>query len=207
MRDTIKAELLVRSNNLSDLWATPSMRKRTAVACGIQIMTQLTGINVLGYFGPILYAELGITGHTLLLIQGIYSAGGTIATVFFMFLVIDKVGRKKPLVFGGYMLAAVFSVMAAIIHNFPPDGPRNASAQRAGIAMVFMVSIVFSMSYGTVSWVMSSEVFPIRTRSLGVAAATCSNWAFNVLLAQVSPMGLNQAGWRFVLFFIVLRPW
>jgi hypothetical protein len=199
MRDTIRAEVAIRSNKISDLWGTRSMTKRTAVACGIQAMAQLTGINVLAYYGPVLYTQLGITGHNLLLIQGIYSVVGTIATLIFMTIIIDKVGRKLPLVVGGYLLAGAFAGLAAVIHILASGGGNHHVAQKAGLAMVFIISALFSMSFASVSWVMPSEVFPIRTRSMGVAAATCCNWAFNVLLPQVSPLGMNSAGWKYVL--------
>jgi hypothetical protein len=41
----IKAEVAVKSNKLSDLWASKAMIHRTLVACGIQIFGQFTGIN------------------------------------------------------------------------------------------------------------------------------------------------------------------
>lgn len=45
MHDAIRAEMLNRSQNLSDLWTTRAMLKRTFVACGVQIFGQFTGIN------------------------------------------------------------------------------------------------------------------------------------------------------------------
>lgn len=45
MYETIKAESLIRSRRLSDLWATPAMVRRTLVAVGVQVFTQFTGIN------------------------------------------------------------------------------------------------------------------------------------------------------------------
>ena len=76
-----------RSRRISDLWSTSAMRKRTFVACGVQIFTQCTGINgcvpfilsdkvslhgypVLGYYGPQMYRSLGISGSKELLVQG-----------------------------------------------------------------------------------------------------------------------------------------
>jgi hypothetical protein len=89
MHDTIKAELSVRSRKLSDLWATRAMMRRTFVSVGVQVFCQFTGINgmnylsspktyphtfpcgaVINYFGPQMYATLGITGHKALLVQG-----------------------------------------------------------------------------------------------------------------------------------------
>lgn len=45
MYTTIKAEAAVRSNRLSDLWATKAMVHRTLVAIGVQVFCQFTGIN------------------------------------------------------------------------------------------------------------------------------------------------------------------
>lgn len=97
MRDTIHAEKLVRSRRISDLWSTPAMLKRTLVACGVQVMGQFTGINgwhlhsdlspndpcltspaVISYFGPQMYAALGLPASQVLLVQGISGAVGPI---------------------------------------------------------------------------------------------------------------------------------
>lgn len=89
-----------------------------------------------------------------------------------------------------------------------------------------MMSIVFSLSFGPVSWVLASEVryinflrrdsgvdemivctqvFPTKTRALGTSVATCSNWAMNVMISQVSPIGMDNIGWRFYLVFVALN--
>jgi len=63
--------------------------------------------------------------------------------------------------FGAGALVALFAVLAAIIASFPPTDVTNLAAQRAGIAMIFLMSIVFSLSFGPVSWVLASEVSSI----------------------------------------------
>ncbi|KAG6827977.1 hypothetical protein H0H92_009803 [Tricholoma furcatifolium] len=194
MHDTIKAEALVRTRKLSSLWATPAMLKRTLVAVGVQVFGQFTGVNVINYFGPTMYASLGVTGHSALLVQG------------FIIFMADRIGRKKPLVFGAGSFVVTFSVLAAIVATNPPgvEGS-SATAQRAGIAMIFLTSVLFSLSFGPVSWVLASEVFPTSARSLGTMVATCSNWAFNVMLAQVSPIAMANISWKFYVLFVVLN--
>ncbi|KAF8072066.1 general substrate transporter [Lyophyllum atratum] len=206
MHDTIKAERLVRSRKLSDLWATRPMAKRTFVAVGVQVFCQFTGINVINYFGPLMYESLGVTGSKALLVQGIYGAIGPIANLFFIIFVLDRVGRKKPLMFGAASFVATFSILAAIVATNPPDAPNpNTAAQRAGIAMIFLTSIFFSVSFGPVSWVLASEVFPTNTRAMGTSVATCANWAFNTLLGQVSPLAMTNVQWKFYMLFVALN--
>ncbi|RDX57036.1 general substrate transporter [Lentinus brumalis] len=205
MQGTIKAELLVRSRSLSDLWATRGMLRRTLVAVGVQVFGQFSGINVINYFGPSMYKALGLSAGQSLLVQGIYGAVGPITNFFFITLILDTVGRKKPLMFGAGSFVVTYSILTAIVASFPPDESGNHSAQRAGIAMIFLTSIFFSLSFGPVSWVLASEVFPTRTRSIGTSVATCANWAFNVLFSQVSNIAINNISWRYYLVFICLN--
>lgn len=60
--------------------------------------------------------------------------------------------------FGAACLVALFSILSALIALFPPGENQNLAAQKAAIGMIFMMSIVFSMSFGPVSWVLASEV-------------------------------------------------
>jgi sugar porter (SP) family MFS transporter len=204
MYDSIKSE--AKSRRLSDLWATRAMTHRTLVAVGVQVFCQLTGINVINYYGPSIYNSLGIVGGRALLVQGIYGAIGPVANLFFIIFVLDRVGRKKPLMFGAGTLVVTYTILAAILATNPLDASNvNAAAQRAGIAMIFLTSIFFSVSFGPVSWVLASEVFPTNTRSIGTSVATCSNWAFNTLLSQVAPLGLAKVGWKFYLLFVFLN--
>lgn len=71
--------------------------------------------------------------------------------------------------------------------------------------MIFLTSIVFSLSFGPVSWVLASEVFPTRTRAIGTSVATCCNWAFNVLFSEVSPIGLDNSSAKFYILFVCLN--
>jgi len=210
MYTTIKAEASTRSRRISDLWASKAMIHRTLVACGVQVFTQFTGINVINYFGPQMYASLGVTGSKALLVQGIYGAVGPVANLFFITLILDRVGRKKPLLFGAASFVVLYSILSAIVATNPPlpagaTGTVNVTAQRAGIAMIFMLSIFFSLSFGPVSWVLASEVFPTNTRAIGTSVATCSNWAFNTFIGQVSPLAIKNVNWKFYILFICLN--
>jgi len=209
MQDIIKAEISQRSRNISDLWATRAMLRRTLVAVGVQVMGQFTGINVINYFGPSIYKALGLSSGQSLLVQGIYGAVGPITNFFFITLILDTVGRKRPLMFGAGGITILYSILTAIVASFPPEvnGEPNThvSAQRAGIAMIFMTSIIFSLSFGPVSWVLASEVFPTKTRSIGTSVATCANWLFNILFSQVSNLAIQNVSWKFYILFICLN--
>ncbi|GAB1524936.1 hypothetical protein RhiTH_008092 [Rhizoctonia solani] len=97
-----------------------------------------------------------------------------------------------------YLLAR----QAAINAKFPGEASNNTAAQRAGVAFIILFgSLFFSTSFGPVSWVYQSEIFPMReycsepfspvnyinvelqqpgVRAMGTSIATMSNWAVNV---------------------------
>ncbi|CUA70978.1 High-affinity glucose transporter [Kluyveromyces lactis NRRL Y-1140] [Rhizoctonia solani] len=211
MVEQIKYEKANMSSKLSDLWATKPMLKRTLTGMGIQICCQFTGINVAAYFQPTLYQALGYSGNTILLISGISGLLGQVVTFTFIYFILDRESRTSLAahhrgIWHGRMLgdrgmSTVFR--AAINAKFPGETSDNKVAQRTGVAFIILFgSFFFSTSFGPVSWVYQSEIFPMRVRAKGAAVATMSNWAVNAMISQVSPIGLHRLGWKFYLVFI-----
>ncbi|KAJ7157587.1 general substrate transporter [Mycena crocata] len=204
MLEQIQYEKEHISTKFSDLWSTRPMLRRTLTGMGIQICTQFTGINVSAYFQPSLYAALGFSGSKVLMITGINGALGAIVTFIFIYFVLDRVGRKPPLIFGAIGMSISLAIEAAINAKWGGTTSHNAAAQTAGVAFIILFgSLFFSVSFGPVSWVYQSEIFPMRIRALGTAVCTCANWACNVLISQVSPIGLARLQYKFYIVFVV----
>jgi len=62
---------------------------------------------------------------------------------------IDRVGRKKPLLFGTIGITVAL-ICEAIVNSQNPDGTRHGLSI-AGVAFLFCVSIIFSLSFGKIS--------------------------------------------------------
>ena len=121
--------------------------------------------------------------------------------MFFITFVIDKVGRKKPLIFGTVTIVIAL-VCEAAINSQNEDGSREGLSI-AGVAFLFLVSILFSFSFGPVSWTYMSEVLPSQVRSRGAAFATgIGNWLVATFWAQVSPTALEALHWKFYFLFV-----
>lgn len=181
----------------------------------VQVFTAMTGVNVITYYQTIMYKALGITGSRNTLVAGIYNCVGPLANLIFVVFFLDRVGRRKPLLFGTVAISIALTC-EAILTAQNPDGQRIGYSI-GGVFFLFAVSVAFSVSFGPCSWyeppfylpllfsrtgrVYMAEVMPMQIRSKGNAFAVgIGNWAINTVWNQVSPIALGQIQWR--LFFV-----
>jgi len=203
MLEQIRYEKENYSTKFSDLWSTKPMIRRTLTGMAVQICTQFTGINVASYYQPTLYAALGLSGPKVLMITGINGALGAVVILIFIYFILDRVGRKPPLIVGALGMAVSLAIEAAINAKWGGVNSTNHAAQTAGVAFIIIfTSVFFGISFGPISWVYQSEIFPMRIRAIGTAVCTCANWACNVLISQVSPLGMSRLQYRFYILFV-----
>ncbi|PNS13804.1 High-affinity glucose transporter [Sphaceloma murrayae] len=196
IRATISAERNITAQSWSVMFKVPSWRKRLMLGTLVQVFTQLTGINVIGYYQTVLYESLGFTGGRAVLVAGIYNVVGPIANLIFIFFIIDRVGRRRPLLFGAAGIT-ISLICEAVINQQNPGGTREG-VSIAGVFFLFLVSIIFSLSFGPISWVFMSEIMPMQIRGRGIG-----NWLVSTIFAQVSPIAYGDISWRYYLVFIV----
>jgi len=150
IKATIEAEKAIAIPGWKPMFTVPRWRTRLIQGTLVQLFTQMSGINVIGYYQTIMYENLGITGNRNLLVTGIYNCVGPITNLFFIIFLVDRVGRKKPLLFGTVGITIALICEAAIGSQVKP-GVENKSVQIAGVFFLFCVSVIFSLSFGPIS--------------------------------------------------------
>jgi hypothetical protein len=85
IKATIVAEKAITAPGWKIMFTVPQWRIRLAHATLVQVFTQLTGINVIGYYQTLMYQALGITGNRNLLVTGIYNVVGPITSTTYLF--------------------------------------------------------------------------------------------------------------------------
>ncbi|KAF2755587.1 general substrate transporter [Pseudovirgaria hyperparasitica] len=204
IRLTIQAENTVTEPGWLIMFQVPTYRRRLALATFIQVFTQFTGINVIGYYQTIMYKNLGIEGNRNLLVTGIYNCVGPVANLIFIIFILDRVGRRKPLLFG--TIGITLALMCEAIINSQFDKASSPGQEHnlaiAGVFFIFCVSVIFSWSFGPCSWVYMSEIMPYQIRGRGSAFATgIGNWLVSTFWSQVSPIALGAITWKFYFIF------
>ncbi|KAL4945158.1 hypothetical protein BDV06DRAFT_47857 [Aspergillus oleicola] len=200
IKATIQAENAVTVPGWAIMFKVPQYRTRLLHGVFVQVFTQMTGINVINYYQTIMYESLGITGSTNILVTGIYNCLGPLANLLFILFVLDKVGRRKPMMFGAIGITIALFCEAAL-NSQNEEGTRRGYSI-GGVFFIFCVTIIFSWSFGPCSWVYMAEVMPMQIRGRGNAFATgVGNWAVSTLWSQVSPIALGSIGWKFYFIF------
>ncbi|MDQ9093915.1 sugar porter family MFS transporter [Pseudoalteromonas haloplanktis] len=198
--DEIAASLAVDKHQpkLSDLIDKSKNRLRPIVWVGIGLATfqQLVGINVVFYYGAVLWQAAGFTESDALLIN-IISGMVSILAVFITMYFIDKVGRKPFLLIGSVGMTVTLSIMAYAFLNAETGASGNLELGDQGIVALIAANayvFFFNLSWGPVMWVMLGEMFPNQIRGSGLAVAGFAQWIANFLITWSFPIMLTGIG-------------
>lgn len=174
-------------------------RARTALLVGVCLSAfqQLVGINVIFYYGEVLWQAAGFTEGAALQINVITGLTNIAATLLAMAL-IDRVGRKPLLLVGSLGMTLTLGALAAAFATAGLDeqgkvllGP---AATAVGLAAANLYIVAFGVSWGPVVWVMLGEMFPNRVRGSALAVAATAQWLANFLVSVTFPSLLAAAG-------------
>ena len=183
---------------LSDLIekATGKVRPIVWVGIGLATFQQLVGINVVFYYGAVLWQAVGFSEADALLIN-IISGAVSIAAVAITMLLIDKIGRKPFLLIGSIGMAVSLAGLVLAFANASTDVQGNLQLGDMGTFALICANIYvffFNMSWGPVMWVMLGEMFPNQVRGSGLAIAGLAQWLSNFAITMTFPLMLASVG-------------
>jgi SP family sugar:H+ symporter-like MFS transporter len=177
--------------------ATNRIRKLVWVGIGLATLQQLVGINVVFYYGAVLWQSVGFTESDALLIN-IISGGLSIGAVTVTVLLIDKIGRKPILMIGsvGMSLALATLVIAFMNATTNSNGELTLEGIFGPLALIAanVYVVFFNFSWGPVMWVMLGEMFPNQLRGTGLAVSGLAQWGSNFGITMTFPIMLASIG-------------
>jgi MFS transporter, SP family, arabinose:H+ symporter len=162
------------------------MRLALLIGIVLPFFSQVSGVNVIVYYGPKVLKTTGLGHNAALYWQILFGVVSSVATLAAI-LTIDKLGRKPLLLSGvvgvGLMLALSGLLMAG--ENVSP----------MWLVATFAVYLAcFNFSYGSVCWVIVSEIFPTAIRGRAMSIGIFSLWVGCALVTQTFPPLLNAVG-------------
>jgi MFS family permease len=158
------------------------MRSRTVTGMLLQTFQQLSGINAIMFYAPIIFDDFfgskgGIYGSLALNVINFFSTFITMATI-------DKFGRVKILFSGGILMCFALIVTASL-SGVDEAHAGDVANQSLGIGIIVFCALYvigFAYSWGPVVWVVCAEMFPMRERGKANSLSTFSNWCESFFL-------------------------
>lgn len=190
-KDLIQEALQQEEGSIRELFR-PGLRTALMVGIGLSVFGQLTGVNIVVYYGPKILEEAGFEIGGALQYQVLLGLINLVFTIIAL-CVIDRLGRR-PLLIGG-MVVVTLALAAA--------GCFFISGATVGMLIVLILGIYMacvSLSICAVIWVLTPEIFPNSIRARAVSIATLSNWATNFLSAYFFPSYVAKFGMHTAFF-------
>lgn len=166
------------------------------VGIGLAVFQQLVGINVVFYYGAVLWQAVGFSEADALKINILNGSVSILACLVSIGLV-DRIGRKPLLLIGSAGMALTLATLAWCFaqatmldgHVVLPPGVGTTALFAANIYVVF-----FNLSWGPVMWVMLGEMFPNQMRGSALAVAGAAQWLANFAVSSSFPWLAHTIG-------------
>ncbi|KAM0048759.1 putative sugar transport protein STP/MST-like, plant [Helianthus debilis subsp. tardiflorus] len=179
-------------------------RPQLTMAILIPFFQQLTGINVIMFYAPVLFKTIGFKGHASLVSAVVTGTVNVIATCVSI-CGVDKWGRRFLFLEGGTQMLICQVVVAIFIGSkFGIDGNPGKLPQWYAIVVVLFICIYvsgFAWSWGPLGWLVPSEIFPLEIRSAAQSITVSVNMIFTFIVAQVFLTLLCHLKFGLFLFF------
>ncbi|KAK8501871.1 hypothetical protein V6N13_023345 [Hibiscus sabdariffa] len=179
-------------------------RPHLTMAILIPFFQQLTGINVIMFYAPVLFSTIGFKDDAALMsavITGVVNVGATVVSIYG----VDKWGRRFLFLEGGVQMLICQAVVAACIGaKFGTSGNPGDLPKWYAIVVVLFICIYvagFAWSWGPLGWLVPSEIFPLEIRSAAQSITVSVNMLFTFLVAQVFLTMLCHLKFGLFLFF------
>ncbi|XP_077244995.1 hexose carrier protein HEX6-like [Tasmannia lanceolata] len=159
-------------------------RPQLVMAIAIPFFTQVTGINVISFYAPLLFRTIGLGESASLMSAVVIGLVGTISTVMTMMMV-DRLGRRFMFMIGG-ILMLISQLMVGGIMAVKLGDHGGLSTGYSYLVLVFISIYVagFGWSWGPLSWLVPSEIFQLEIRSAGQSIVVAVSFLFTFVIAQ-----------------------
>jgi SP family sugar:H+ symporter-like MFS transporter len=184
---------------LSDLFVAGTHRVAPVawVGVGLAAFQQLVGINVIFYYGAVLWEAAGATKEHALqinLLTGFVNVLSTLPAI----VLIDRLGRRPLLLAGSVGMALALAALAVVFAAAAAGADGRPALTRAeavaGLLAANLYVVAFGVSWGPVMWVLLGEMFPNRLRGAALAVSGATNWVANFAVTLTFLPLLKGAG-------------
>lgn len=172
---------------------------RTILAISVNILAQMTGVNIVTFYSTSIFQkDFHYSGTTSRIISGCLQLWQFVCAGLAV-LVIDRFGRRTLLISAAVGMAISQACLAGLSSDLT-----NKSAAGAAFFFYFAALFFFPIGLFLIPFMYAAEISPLRIRSKVTAMSASSNWLFNFLLAEVTPVGFANVGFRYYIVYAAI---
>lgn len=174
----------------------PKLFQRLIIGMAIMFFQQFSGANYFFYYGTSLFNSVGIEdSYITAIILGLVNFISTFGGVYF----VEKFGRKFCLLVGSIGMFTCMIIYSSLGSFNLLDSQGLEKVSTGGVMIVFTCIYIFffATTWGPVSFVVVSELYPVRVRATSMAIATSINWLANFLISLFTPFITSVIGFKY----------
>ncbi|PYH91366.1 general substrate transporter [Aspergillus ellipticus CBS 707.79] len=168
--------------------------RRLILGLGAQAMQQFSGINSVGMSESL---------------ARLLTACNSVQYLCFSMIGIPNVerwGRRALMMFGGAGQCFCYIFITALIrYSELPDYLYQHQVASASVAFFFLYYVFFGIGMQGVPWLYPTEINSLTMRTKGAALGAATNWIFNFMVVEFTPIGIQNLGWKFYTIWIALN--
>ena len=194
VRSSLEAEAGQERAPLRELFQ-PAMKLVMAIGISVAILQQITGINSVFFYAPMIFEQSGI-GTDAAFMQAVLVGLVNLLFTVLAILLIDKLGRRPLMGFGLTVIAACMLLLAYGFGSATYSASGELLEINATLILIGILGFVagFAISLGPVMWVLFSELFPNRIRGVAISFVGLINSAVSFIVQLVFPWELENFG-------------
>ncbi|KAG4035133.1 hypothetical protein MFRU_002g04780 [Monilinia fructicola] len=178
--------------------------RRMILGAWMQAMNQISGINVTSYYMTYVFIHaLGISE----LRARILAAAGSVDYLLFAILayfVIERYGRRRVMMVSSFACSTCWIVITIVLALTVSNPAYSYQYGAVAVSFFFVFFASFGMGILGVPWLYPTEINALEMRTKGASLAMATNWIMNYMVAEVTPSGIANLGWKFWIIWAVI---
>jgi SP family xylose:H+ symportor-like MFS transporter len=182
--EAIKTSLKTSDSDIKENYFSKVIFGIIVIGTALSVLQQFTGINAVLYYGADIFEKALGFGKEDILVQQILLAFVNLIFTFVAMFTVDKFGRKPLLYIGSIGMIVGFLLLGITL--------QQQSVGFLSLLGVLIFIASFALSMGPVVWVLLSEMFPNKIRSVAMSVAVAAQWAANYVVSQSFPVVMDS---------------
>ncbi|KIW14894.1 hypothetical protein PV08_07679 [Exophiala spinifera] len=175
-------------------------RHRVLVSIAVQVLTAVTGVNVIQYYQTSLYKSLGVQSKTVLALTAVWGTCAFLSSAISIRFLPDVWGRRKMLLLGVAWTIGTEIYAAVMQHVY--QNTDNRVGKGFAILGIYVFTVGYYSLINPVTWLYGAEVLPVALRNKIMGVAAFAHYSVNVALTEAGPSAFKNIKENYYYVFV-----